>query len=75
MNKLKRRRLIKEEVKKTLGDRKTIRELMGTIQGYPGTPKDRLMLSEKLFAQSHDSIDVGYIKTLLFPELYNADIP
>jgi hypothetical protein len=66
---------MKEEGKKTLGVRSSIRDLMSTINGYPGTPKDRLMLSEKLFAQSHSSIDVGYIKTLLFPELYNADIP
>lgn len=65
---------MKEETKKT-AERRTIRELMGTINGYGGTPKDRLMLSEKLLAQSHNSIDVGYIKTLLFPELYNADIP
>jgi len=24
---------------------------------------------------SHNQVDMGYIKTLLFPELYNSDIP
>jgi hypothetical protein len=34
-----------------------------------------LGLSEMLSQKAHMGIDVGYIKTLLFPELYNADIP
>jgi hypothetical protein len=34
-----------------------------------------LGLSEMLSNRAHMGIDVGYIKTLLFPELYNADIP
>ena len=32
-------------------------------------------LSEMLMSKSQNSVDTGYIKTLLFPELYNADIP
>jgi len=79
--------MLKEEGKRTLGvrntdraearaeARRTIRELMGSIGQYGGSPKEKLMLSDKLSTMAHSSIDVGYIKTLLFPELYNADIP
>ena len=85
---MKRRRALKEESKgRSLGVRNTdraearaearrsIRELMGNIGQYGGSPKEKLMLSDKLSMMAHSSIDVGYIKTLLFPELYNADIP
>jgi hypothetical protein len=31
--------------------------------------------AEQLMARSHMGIDVGYLKTLLYPELYNSDVP
>lgn len=38
-------------------------------------PAELLKLSESLSVKAHNSIDIGYLKTVLFPELYNADIP
>jgi len=26
-------------------------------------------------ARAHNSVDIGYIRTLLYPELYNYDLP
>jgi hypothetical protein len=54
---------------------RTVKELMQNINQYKGSAKEFTMLSDRLNSMAHQGIDVGYIKTLLFPELYNADIP
>jgi hypothetical protein len=54
---------------------RTITQLQREIGMYRGNNKQMLGLSDALSSRAHMGIDVGYIKTLLFPELYNADIP
>ena len=39
------------------------------------TPLELMKASEQLATRSSNQVDIGYIKTLLFPELYNSDIP
>lgn len=56
---------VKEEVKREIQREKQWR----------GTGHSAWKMSERLAMASNNGIDVGYIKTLLFPELYNADVP
>lgn len=62
-----------EEEKKVV--RQTIKNLLGSAHNLQGTPYQMMKMSEIMSARAHNSIDLGYIKTLLFPELYNADVP
>jgi hypothetical protein len=55
---------IKEEVKRELGGVR-----------FKGSPHEAHRMAEMLHARASGGIDIGYIKTLLFPELYNADVP
>lgn len=50
-------------------------KVMSNIHKVKGTPYQLLKLSEQLQARAHNSVDIGYIRTLLYPELYNYDLP
>jgi hypothetical protein len=34
-----------------------------------------MKLAELMNSRAHNSVDIGYIRTLLYPELYNYDLP
>ena len=58
--------------------KRSLREIMKEVIGAESSdmsPHEILKLAEQLQAKAHDQIDIGYLKTLLFPELYNADVP
>ena len=40
-----------------------------------GTRHEMMKLSDMLIMRAHNNVDLGYVKTVLFPELYNSDIP
>ena len=67
---------------KTLGKRRTPngitkeevkREVAKSM--FRGSNHSAGKFAEELMARSNAGIDVGYLRTLLFPELYNADVP
>ncbi len=64
-----------KEESKAASQHKSIKRMMMEMSGAKGTPHEMSKLSEMLMHKANDSVDQGYIKTLLFPELYNADIP
>lgn len=64
-----------EEEKKVAQTARTIRSMMADLGRTRGSPHEMHKLSEMLLAKASDGIDHGYIKTILFPELYSADIP
>lgn len=67
------KRAIKEEEKREA--KRTLADLQRELHKYSALPRDYLAMSEMLAAKAHGGIDIGYIRTILFPELYNADIP
>lgn len=62
-----------EEEKKIV--KQTIKSVLGSAHGLSGTPYQMMKLADIMNARAHNSVDLGYIKTLLFPELYNSDVP
>lgn len=49
--------------------------LMNQMSNVKASPYQMMKMSEHLAGRAHGQIDLGYVKTLLYPELYNADIP
>lgn len=64
-----------EEVKVAKMARRSAHDIVNEVMRARTTPRDMMRMAEQLSQSAHSQIDLGYIKTLLFPELYNADIP
>lgn len=66
-----------EEIKKEekYSSRDSIRDMLKRAHTAKGSRHEMMKLSEMLSARAHNSVDLGYVKTMLFPELYNSDIP
>jgi hypothetical protein len=58
------RKEVKEEIK---------REVSG--MRFKGSNHAAHRFAEQLMVKASGGVDVGYLKTVLFPELYNADVP
>lgn len=59
--------ITKEEVKQEV--RKEV------ARDFKGSAHMAAKMGERMSMASNNGVDVGYVKTLLFPELYNADVP
>lgn len=55
---------VKEEVKREM-----------TRSMFRGSNHSAAKFAEQLMVKANNGVDVGYLRTLLFPELYNADVP
>lgn len=68
---------------KTLGKRKTpngiikeeVKREIQRERDFKGSGHTAFKMGERMMMASNNGVDVGYVKTLLFPELYNADVP
>jgi hypothetical protein len=43
--------------------------------GFKGTPHHAMKMADHLMQRAQGGVDVTYLKTVLYPELYNADVP
>lgn len=74
-------KMIKKIRGKTLGRRATPNGIMKeevkreVQKEFRGTGHGAFKMGERMMMASNNGVDVGYVKTLLFPELYNADVP
>lgn len=75
MRKRQRGMAVAEERKMEKAVKRSTADIVREIQRSSSSPVEMMKAAEALTSAAHDSIDMGYIKTLLFPELYNADIP
>lgn len=57
---------IKKEIKE---------EVKHELRPFKGSAHQASRMAEILMQKANNGIDIGYIKTILFPELYNSDIP
>jgi hypothetical protein len=64
----------REEEEKRIA-KQTVKSMLRDAHMSSGSPYQMMKLADVMNARAHNSIDLGYIKTMLFPELYNSDVP
>ena len=69
------KRLREEEKDVKTAVKNTLKQMLSSAHTAKGSPYQMMKLAELMQARAHNSIDLGYIKTLLYPELYNSDLP
>ena len=69
------KRLHEEMKKDERMTKDTIRDMLKKAGTAKGSRHEMMKLSEMLSMRAHNNVDLGYVKTVLFPELYNSDIP
>jgi hypothetical protein len=59
--------IMKEEIKREVQKERE--------RDFKGSGHSAFKMGERMMMAGNNGVDVGYVKTLLFPELYNADVP
>ena len=45
------------------------------MRAFRGSRHQAMKYADTLMQQAQQGVDTGYLRTILFPELYNADVP